>query len=95
MFCGFSLAPFGVPVDPFGPPWAAQGHILEFCQSWTSNSELLALKSAACRQKVRPWNSPLDPADPAEVMLGPRLRATLPHAPGTKMRVVHKLPQIS
>ncbi len=58
---GVHLAPFGGHLvafeNPWGPPWAAKGHILGFCQKWASNSGPMALKSAACHQKLTSRNS--------------------------------------
>ena len=69
-------------------------NICAYLQKWTSNSEHLALKSAACHQNMTSWGSLADPpdsADPADsaemVQTGP-VRAWVLHALGAKMTVV-------
>ena len=50
------------------------------CQIWPPNSELLALRSAACAQDLASRNSSADPGyppDPVKVALGPLLRTPL------------------
>ena len=74
----WSLMPFGAP---FGSLW---GIFYNLVKKWTSNSEHLALKSAACHQKMTYRNSsagiPGDPrgsADAHTVTFGPQLATPL------------------
>ena len=60
---GCPWVPLGRPWVPLGRPWDPLRHILQFCQNWTSNSEHLALKSAACQQKMTSKGSSADSAD--------------------------------
>jgi hypothetical protein len=72
---------------------------LSIYEIWRSNSERLALKSAACAQHLASRNSspyppdPPDPPDPADLALGPLLATPLHSRRGQGWRELNKLPQ--
>ena len=63
-----------------------------YLRNWRWNSEYLALKSAACRQKMTSQASSADSAnsaDSAEMVQAGPVQAWVLHAPGAKMTVVY------
>ena len=59
---GCPWVPLGRPWVPLGRPWHPLKYIPQFCQNWRSNSEHLALKSAACPQNMISRGSSADSA---------------------------------
>lgn len=75
------MNPFGQPVGHFGTPWHAmvvalvcRGTFSSFGTKLDANSEQMALKYAACAEKVASRNYLPDPRDRREVWLGAQLR---------------------
>ena len=83
------LGPLGTPRGALGVPWGA---FLEFDVYWTSLSEQMGSKYAACHQNVVSRNSSTSSTSSASsaemVQTGP-VRTYVLHAPGAKMTVVY------
>ena len=99
------LAPLGCPWAPLGPLGTPRGALgvpggafLEFDVYWTSLSEQMGSKYAACHQNIASRNSSTSSASSASstsstssaemVQTGP-VRTYVLHAPGAKMTVVY------
>ena len=89
-------ADFGLPLIPFGSLWGAldslwlpSGRLLDFVEKWTSLSEQILSKCAACRQKQASRNSATGASGSRGCYrkwgLDRSSGPTLPHAPETKM----------
>ena len=95
---GCPWVPLGRPLVPLGRPWDPLTYIPQFCQNWKSNSEHLALKSAACQQKLTSKGSSADSPlsrgfrGNGPNRAGPGLGST--RAGGQDDGSLHKLPQI-